>query len=195
MNAKRPRSLTSGYCRMLIKQRLSKSVVTCVPTGTPSPHNHEYKCTTLVEAQHLVSCNRTTAAIAALPSKQLPSVACAVASTSPVVPRDSRTWSSRYYRPSVFSICRDLGCSRNWKMLKTAAWRRGPWQDLELERRFEITANFKIGRILKVSRRFVRMDVLSGRRFVRTALDVLSGRHFVRTGLDVLSGPKHLDTI
>ena len=32
-------------------------------------------------------------------------------------------------------------------------------------------------------------DVLSGRRFVRTALDVLSGRRFVRTGLDVLSGP------
>ena len=39
-----------------------------------------------------------------------------------------------------------------------------------------------------VSRRFVRMDVLSGRRFVRTALDVLSGRRFVRTTLDVLSG-------
>ena len=39
-----------------------------------------------------------------------------------------------------------------------------------------------------VSRRFVRMDVLSGRRFVRTALDVLSGRRFVRTALDVLSG-------
>ena len=34
--------------------------------------------------------------------------------------------------------------------------------------------------MFRVSRRFVRMDVLSGRRFVRTALDVLSGRHFVR---------------
>ena len=42
--------------------------------------------------------------------------------------------------------------------------------------------------VLGVSRRFVRMDVLSGRRFVRTALDVLSGRRFVRTALDVLSG-------
>ena len=41
---------------------------------------------------------------------------------------------------------------------------------------------------LWVSRRFVRMDVLSGRRFVRTALDALSGRRFVRTALDVLSG-------
>ena len=49
----------------------------------------------------------------------------------------------------------------------------------------------------KVSRHFVRMDVLSGTRFVRTALDicqdrpaldVLSGRRFVRTALDVLSG-------
>ena len=39
-----------------------------------------------------------------------------------------------------------------------------------------------------VSRRFVRMDVLSGRHFVRTSLHVLSGRHFVRTALDVLSG-------
>ena len=38
-----------------------------------------------------------------------------------------------------------------------------------------------------VSRRFVRMDVLSGRRFVRTALDGLSGGHFARTGLDVFS--------
>ena len=28
-------------------------------------------------------------------------------------------------------------------MLKTAAWRRGPWQDQELGRRFWITANFK----------------------------------------------------
>ena len=45
-----------------------------------------------------------------------------------------------------------------------------------------------IGSTTKVSRRFVRMDVLSGRRFVRTALDVLSGRRFVRTALDVLSG-------
>ena len=34
-----------------------------------------------------------------------------------------------------------------------------------------------------VSRRFVRMDVLSGRGFVRTALDILSGRRFVRTDL------------
>ena len=83
MNAKHPRSLTSGYCRMLIKQRLSKSVVTCAPTGTPSPHNHENKCTTQVVAQHLVNCNRTTAAFPALPSKQLPSVTCAAASTSP----------------------------------------------------------------------------------------------------------------
>ena len=39
-----------------------------------------------------------------------------------------------------------------------------------------------------VSRHFVRMDVLSGRRFVRTTLDVLSGKHFVRTALNVLSG-------
>ena len=31
-----------------------------------------------------------------------------------------------------------------------------------------------------VSRRFVRMDVLLGRRFVRTALDVLSGRTCLR---------------
>ena len=85
MNARRPRSLTSGCCRMLIKQRLSKSIVTCVRTGTPSPHNHEYKCTTEVVAQHLISCYRTTVAFPALPSKQLPSVACAAASTSPVV--------------------------------------------------------------------------------------------------------------
>ena len=50
-----------------------------------------------------------------------------------------------------------------------------------------------------VCRRFVRMDILSGRRFVRTALDVLSGptclRRFVRTGLDILSRPKYLHTI
>ena len=32
-------------------------------------------------------------------------------------------------------------------------------------------------------------DVLSVRRFVRTALDILSGWCFVRTALDVLSGP------
>ena len=38
-----------------------------------------------------------------------------------------------------------------------------------------------------VGRRFVRMEVLSGRRFVRTGLDVFSGRHFVRTGLGMVS--------
>ena len=42
--------------------------------------------------------------------------------------------------------------------------------------------------MLWVNRHFVRMDVLSGRRFVRTALDVLSGRNLVRTALDVWSG-------
>ena len=65
---------------------------------------------------------------------------------------------------------------------KLRAQRQGMIQELVSRQSFET------GIIFSVSRRFVRMDVLSGRRFVRTALDVLSGRRFVRTALDVLSG-------
>ena len=38
-----------------------------------------------------------------------------------------------------------------------------------------------------VSRRFVRMDVLSGRYFLRTALDVLAGRHLSATLVKVVT--------
>ena len=40
--------------------------------------------------------------------------------------------------------------------------------------------SFLTGRPVMVSRRFCQEDVLSGRRFVRTAIDVLSIRHLVR---------------
>ena len=49
--------------------------------------------------------------------------------------------------------------------------------DIQFDFMRKITRNPKTIKIadLTVRRRFVRMDVLSGRRFVRTALDVLSG--------------------
>ena len=45
-------------------------------------------------------------------------------------------------------------------MLKTAAWRREPWQDLELGRRFQITAGLKMNAGL-LKGKFFKMPLLT----------------------------------